>query len=309
MSLHPKQTKIVKPTNARTSGNVAEAQVVDGTPKKGGLRKRFRRFLLRTFLIGVLVLGVLLFGFYVSQPRYYHLMVIGSDQRNNEHARSDALMIISIPKSKKDPMSLVMVPRDTKIDHPEKGLQKITHFYAMWDDSTDRMGNVELTTSVVEELLDIKIDGTVEVTFDSFTDIVDAVGGVDISTGHVDGAEAQELVHNRFEQAEGDFGRAAEQREIFKAVMQKAKNPFKAREIYDYMMTSDRARLRISKPSLVSFGIAYLMGHRSLTLPEIEEQVLPGEGERIYTPSFGKSLYYWILDEAGTTELVNKYLK
>ncbi len=306
MSLHPKPLKTNNTTNAKTSSNVSAAPQPS---QPSGCRRWLRKVLLKTILIGFCIGAILIFGFYVSQPRYYHILVIGSDQRNNEHARSDALMIVSIPKSKNDPMSLVMVPRDTKIDHPEKGLQKITHFYAMWDESTDRMGNVDLTTSVVEDLLDIKIDGKVEVTFDSFTDIVDSVGGVDISTGHVDGAEAQELVHNRFEQAEGDFGRAAEQREIFKAVLQKAKSPFTAKKIYDYLLTSDRARLDISKSSLAAFGVAYIMGHRGLDLPEMEEQVLPGEGTRIYTPSFGKSLYYWILDEEGTKDIVNQYLK
>ncbi|MBI4407782.1 MAG: LCP family protein [Candidatus Kerfeldbacteria bacterium] len=302
MSLHPKPT-----ANVRTSTNVVTA--ADQPPERLGCRRWLRRLFVRGSLITLVILILLGVGFYLSQPKFYHILVIGSDQRNDEHARSDALMVVSIPKSTQDPLSLTMVPRDTKIDHAEKGLQKITHFYAMWDDTVDRMGNVELTQSVVEDLLDIKIHGTVEVTFDSFTDIVDTVGGVDISTGHVDGAEAQELVHNRFVQAEGDFGRAAEQREIFKAVLDKAKSPLVARKIYDYLQTSERARLRLSIPSLVSFGITYVIGHRGITVPAMEEVVLPGEGQRIYTPSFGKSLYYWVLDEDATNALVEKYLR
>lgn len=307
MSLHPKQ-KRTDSASGKTSSNV-QAAIAEDKPERLGCRRWMKKLLWRTILVVVGVSMLLSLGFYLAQPRYYHLLVIGSDQRNNEHARSDALMIVSIPKSKKDPMSLVMVPRDTKIEHPEKGLQKITHFYAMWDDSVDRMGNVELTKSVVEDLLDIKIQGTVEVTFDSFTDIVDSVGGVDISTGHVDGKEAQELVHNRFVQAEGDFGRAAEQREIFKAVLQKAKNPLTAKKIYDYLQTSERARLEVSMPSLLGFGLAYVIGHHGFNIPELEEQVLPGEGTRIYTPDFGKSLYYWVLDEEGTKAVVDDYLK
>lgn len=301
MSLHPKQI-----ATAKTSGNIAPS---DEPKEQLGCRRWFKRLAWRLLLIAGLIVVLLGFGFYLSQPKFYHLLVIGSDQRNNEPARSDALMIVSIPKSKQDPLSLTMVPRDTKMEDADYGLQKMTHFYAMWDDSVTRMGNVELTEAKVEELLDIEIHGTVEVTFDSFTDIVDTVGGVDISTGHVDGKEAQELVHNRFVQPAGDFGRAVEQREIFKAVLQKAKNPATAKKLYAYLQTSERARLRLSKSSLISFGIAYLLGHRSLNLPGIEEVVLPGEGQRIYTPSFGKSLYYWVLDEQGTEEIVNKYLK
>ena len=302
MSLHPKQIATTK-----TSSNIASDNVE--SQERLGCRRWLKHFVWKLVFVTCLVLVLLGFGFYLSQPRFYHILVIGSDQRNNEPARSDALMIVSIPKSKKDPLSLVMVPRDTKMEDADYGLQKITHFYAMWDDSVERMGNVELTESKVEELLDIEIHGTIEVTFDSFTDIVDTVGGVDISMGHVDGKEAQELIHNRFVQAAGDFGRAAEQREIFKAVLQKAKNPVIARQLYEYLQTSEQARLRLSKSSLISFGIAYLLGHRNLTIPEIEEQVLPGEGQRIYTPSFDKSLYYWVLNDAETQTLIDTYLQ
>ncbi|MFA6475546.1 MAG: LCP family protein [Patescibacteria group bacterium] len=302
MSLHPK----VKP-KARTSDNVVVT--TQATPERLGCRRWIRRWIIRLILIIISILILFGIGFYVTQPRYYHILVIGSDQRTNERARSDALMILSIPKSKADPMSLMMVPRDTKIEDPDYGLQKITHFYAMWDDNTERMGNAALTTAQVEKLLGITMNGTVEITFDSFTEIVDSVGGVDISTGHVDGTEAQELVHNRFVQAEGDFGRAAEQREVFQAVLKKAKNPLVAQRLYNYLSSSDRSRLNLSQSSLMSFGIAYLIGHRSFSLPKMEEVVLPGEGQRIYTPSFGKSLYYWVLDEAGTKDLVNKYLR
>lgn len=302
MSLHPKQAATVK-LSSNISQSVAEPK------ERLGWRRWLKRMAWRVGLLGSLLLVLLVFGFYVSQPRFYHILVIGSDQRNNEPARSDALLIVSIPKAKADPLSLTMVPRDTKMEDGDYGLQKITHFYAMWDDSIERMGNVVLTESKVEELLDIEIHGTVEVTFDSFTDIVDTVGGVDMSTGHVDGAEAQELIHNRFVQPAGDFGRATEQREIFKAVLQKVKNPAIARQLYDYLQTSQRARLRLSKSSLIGFGIAYLLGQRSLDVPEIEEVVLPGEGQRIYTPSFGKSLYYWVLDEEATQQMVEKYLE
>lgn len=307
MSLHPKVPTPKAEVAHLASGESTEHE---SAPKSRGCRRLLLRFILRGALLFLVIGSIAAIGFYVSQPRYYNILIIGSDQRSTEQARSDVLMVMAIPKSGKDKLSLVMIPRDTKIENADYGLQKITHFYAMWDDVTDRLGNRELTTTVVEELLDINIDGTVEVTFDSFDDIIDLLGGVDLESGHLDAAAAEEAVHNRFVQQDGDFGRADVQREILKSLMPKLKSPSNMKLVYDYLSTSERARLTISQPSLIAFGIAYVVGHKGNIVPgEINEVVLPGEGTRIYTPSFGKSLYYWELDAAATDELVQQYLK
>lgn len=307
MSLHPKTPTPKAEVLHKASGE--QANVTEPT-KRSGCRRLLWRLVIRGFILLVLVGGLGVIGFYASQPRYYNILIIGSDQRTNEQARSDVLMVMAIPKSSKDKLSLITIPRDTKIEDADYGLQKITHFYAMWDDSTDRLGNRELTTSVVENLLDIQVEGTVEVTFDSFDDIIDILGGVDLESGHLDAAAAEEAVHNRFVQQDGDFGRADVQREILKSLMPKLKSPANMKLVYEYLNTSERARLTISQPSLVAFGVAYALGHKGNVTPgEINEVVLPGEGTRIYTPSFGKSLYYWELDTAGTADIVTQYLK
>ena len=259
----------------------------------------------------VLLLAVLIpLGIYASQPKYFKILVIGSDQRGTEHARSDVLMVVAIPKSKDNIFSMTMIPRDTKIDHPEYGLEKITHFYGKWEDPEEYLGNKELTEQVVEDLLDIKVNGTVEVTFDSFIDIVDLLGGVDTSQGHMDGKEAKEVVHNRYNKQGGDFGRGEAQREILRNLLSRMKNISNAQAVRDYFAETDRARLDVSTNELGVFGVAYLIGHRgNVSLGDVEEVVIPGQSQRIYTPSFGKELYYWVLDEEATKETVEEYLK
>lgn len=305
MSLHKKTSKLKQSPSAP----VVEDQPVEKT-KRTGCRGLLMRWLVKVSLVLLLLAIVVPFGFYISQPKYYTILLIGSDQRGTEHARSDALIVVSIPKSSKHPFSMTMIPRDTKVEHSEKGLQKLTHFYAMWDDPEEYLGNKELTVEVIEDLLDIKLDGTIEVTFDSFTEIVDLLGGVDTSQGYLTGAEAKELVHNRYNKEAGDFGRGEAQREIVRNLITRIKSPSNARAVYAYMQTTDRARVDINSTSLVAFGVAYLIGHRGdVSLGEVEEVVLPGEGQRIYTPDFGKELYYWVLDETGTKEMVEQYLK
>lgn len=303
MSLHPKTTK----TEVTHVSSAEQSTAPAVQPKR---RRWWRRFILKFGLVALLILVLGSIGFYVSQPQYYRILIIGSDQRNTESARSDVLLLVSIPKSKQDQVSLITIPRDTKIEHPEKGLQKINHFYAMWDETTDRLGNRALTTSVVEELLDIKVNGTVEFTFDSFDEVVDLLGGVDLPQGHLTGDQAEELVHNRFVQPNGDFGRAAEQRDIIKSLLPKFYQPTNIRTVNNYFLTSDRARLELSRSSIIAFGLAYVVGHRGQLAPgELNEVVLPGVGTRIYTPDFGKSLYYWELDTAQTQDIIDQYAR
>ncbi len=306
MSLHKKtkSKKIYKAPNQE-----AESETPVAKPKLS-LKKIIRKWIIRIVLIVLLLVVLIPLGVYITQPNYYKVLVIGSDQRDSEHARSDVLMIVTIPKSDTGNFSMIMIPRDTKIEHEEKGLEKITHFYAMWEDEDEYLGNKELTQSVVEDLLDIKVDGTVEVTFDSFIEIVDMLGGVDTSSGHLDGAEAKEVVYNRFNKQGGAFGRADAQRDILRNLMTRVKNPVSARLVYEYFMETDRARLDINTTDLACFGVAYVIGHKgNVSLGEVEEVVLPGSGQRIYTPDFGKELYYWVLDEVGTNEIVDQYLK
>ena len=261
--------------------------------------------------IFIIVLVAVIAVWYLLMPDYFRVLVIGSDQRGTERSRSDVLMVIGIPKSVKDSITMIMVPRDTKVEHDEWGLQKLTHYYALGDRTdSEILGNLELTQEGVEDILGVKMDATVEVTFDSFIEIVDMLGGADTAEGHVTGAEAKEMVHNRFVQAEGDFGRAENQREILRNLMTRAKSMDNAKLIYNYFQESENARLKFNKVKSVLFGVAFVIGHRGqFKLGEMHEEVLPGEGQRIYTPAFGKELYYWVLDEEDTKEAVKEYLK
>ncbi|MBU0731419.1 LCP family protein [Patescibacteria group bacterium] len=264
-------------------------------------------------LLAILFIGLVLVAAvgYMLMPNYYRVLIIGSDLRDTERSRSDSLMVVGIPKSSKNTINIVMVPRDTFIEHDEFGMQKITHFYALGERTdSEVLGNLDLTQEVVEELLNVKMDASVEVTFDSFIEIVDLLGGVQTDEGYKEGAEAKEMIHNRMVQAEGDFGRAENQREILQEIMKKGKSIEGAKTIYNYFQEADRARLKFNKIKSGLFGVAFLIGHQGrLSMGEVHEEVLPGYGDRIYTPAFGKELYYWILEDEGTEEIVKEYLK
>lgn len=309
MTLHQK-TKRKQKSPAALSEPIITPPVEEAPAMRRTWKQRLWRWIWHTVVILCIGVVLVLFGIYLAQPRYYKLLIIGSDQRNHEHARSDVLMILAVPKSSRDSISLTTIPRDTKVDHATKGLQKITHFYAMWEDPKETLGNRVLTESVVEDVLHTKVHGTIEVTFESFDQVVDLLGGVDTSQGHLNGKQAEELVHNRFVQPNGDFGRTAAQREIVENILSKMKHPSNAYAVYDYFQHTQRARLTTNRVSSGLFAVAYFLGHRGhISFSQAKEVILPGTGELIYTPAFNKKLYYWVLDDAKVKELVQQYLQ
>ncbi len=258
------------------------------------------------FLIGVL------FFLYITAPSHYTVLVIGSDQRGDERARSDVMFVVSIPKSGDKQPVFLSVPRDTKVEDKEHGLQKMTHFYAMGDrtDPNKKLGNRTLTQEKVEDLLDIKVDGTLEVTFDSFQEIIDSVDGVSLEGKNTTGSQALARIRDRFTEGRSDFDRQANEREVFRGILTKIKSPTKARALYDYFQTSDKANLEINKVKLARFAFgAGIARGGDVSIGEMKELEVPGKGEKIYTPSFGKALYYWVVDEPELKKIVDENLK
>ncbi len=99
-----------------------------------------------------------------------NVLLLGSDEVEGT-CRSDTIMVLLLnPKLKR--AALLSIPRDSRVEIPGHGRNKINAAYAF--------GGVELAQETVEEFLDIRIDYHVEIGFDAFVGVVDDLGGVDI---------------------------------------------------------------------------------------------------------------------------------
>jgi LCP family protein required for cell wall assembly len=109
-----------------------------------------------------------------------NILVLGSDRRQKNSkepganktgpSRSDTIMLIRTGGGHAARLS---IPRDTVIDIPGHGLQKINAAYAF--------GGPALSISVIKRYLGIPINHLVEVNFEDFPALIDAMGGVDYS--------------------------------------------------------------------------------------------------------------------------------
>lgn len=106
----------------------------------------------------------------VTIEQRLNVLLLGIDARNGEtHTRTDTIILASVdPKSKQ--MTLLSIPRDTRVNIPKHGWDKIN--------SATVYGGVDTVMKVVSDLLGIPVKYYVLVDFSGFKNIVDALGGV-----------------------------------------------------------------------------------------------------------------------------------
>ncbi len=163
-------------------------------------------------------------------------LLLGVDQRENEPARSDAILLAQYdPQSEK--VKLVSFMRDSFVNVPGYGETKLNHAYVY--------GGETLLKTTVEENFDIEVDHVVSINFDGFINMMNELVPegieVDVTEAMVTGMDfAKEpgiqtlkgedlLQYVRFRHdSENDFGRVERQQEILvevkEAVLQEIKS-------------------------------------------------------------------------------------
>lgn len=164
-----------------------------------------------------------------------NVLVLGVDERSDDIGRSDTMMVFTVD-TKTNEVSLLSVPRDTRVKIPGHGWDKINHAYAL--------GGHKLARQSVESLLGIPMDYYITVNFAGFYKIIDAVGGVTINVEkrmyyedpydnlvinlrpgeqRMDGKTAIQYV--RYRDEEGDIGRISRQQKFIKAMFTEIMSP------------------------------------------------------------------------------------
>ncbi|ANN34988.1 MULTISPECIES: LCP family protein [Bacillus] len=170
-----------------------------------------------------------------KEPFTILIMGIEDYATDGQNGRTDSLMFATVnPKTKK--ISLMSIPRDSRVPIVGKGKEdKINAAHAY--------GGEEMAIKTVEGFLKVPVDHYIKIDFQGFKGIVDAVGGVTVDVPfdfwersdvdyykkiqfkqgqqNLNGEEALAYVRMRKQDPNGDYGRAARQRQLLAAVAQK----------------------------------------------------------------------------------------
>jgi len=181
--------------------------------------------------IGIYVLNQRNVNELVERGERVNLLVLGLDHIEGATARrSDTMMVASIdPENNK--ASLVSVPRDLYLKYPDEEFRRVNAAYAI--------DGPKLATEIVSNFLGVPIDFHLVVDYQGFKEIVDLMGGVqltveerlkytdeaaglniDIEPGQqtLDGQEAMGYV--RYRAGQSDLQRISRQQKFLKALLQ-----------------------------------------------------------------------------------------
>nr|WP_202527321.1 LCP family protein [Streptomyces sp. SID486] len=180
-----------------------------------------------------------------------NLLVLGSDSRegaadrelgggDGSGARSDTAMVVHIDAGRTK-ATVVSIPRDTLVTRPScplasGGTTAVAHG-AMFN-SAYAVGGPVCAVKTVESLTGVRMDHYLEVDFSGFARLVDALGGLDVTTGqdidddkshlhlkagthHLDGRQALALARTRHGIGDGsDLGRIGLQQALVKDLVE-----------------------------------------------------------------------------------------
>lgn len=161
----------------------------------------------------------------------FYILVLGSDAREEDEAsRSDVILLTRVDPAE-GTITLVSIPRDTKVELDEHGTQKINAAYA-YDGAAGAV-------SAVSEFAGVEISHYAEIHFEELEELVDMLGGVwvdvpvsNTQTGSsntgveilegeqlMDGETALAFARERYGYLAGDFQRTENQRILATAII------------------------------------------------------------------------------------------
>ncbi|MFI8217802.1 LCP family protein [Streptomyces sp. NPDC085932] len=179
-----------------------------------------------------------------------NILVLGSDSRSGEEnrrlgggdsdgARSDTAMVVHLEAGRTG-ATVVSIPRDTLVTRPScprsDGGSTAVSRYAMFN-SAYAVGGPVCAVKTVESMTGVRMDHYIEIDFSGFARLVDALGGVTVTTDediadddshlhlkagthHLDGTQALGLARTRHGIGDGsDLGRIGLQQKLVKALL------------------------------------------------------------------------------------------
>ncbi|MCR4962544.1 MAG: LCP family protein [Firmicutes bacterium] len=227
------------------------------------------------------------------------ILLVGADNREGENAgRTDTIILAFLDMTNKS-VKLLSIPRDTYVQIPGTSTKtKINHSFFY--------GGINLTMKTIEDFLGVEIDGYVLIDFQGFTDLIDAIGGVevdvetdmykkweniDLKAGSqtLDGVDALAYVRYR-DTATADIGRIERQQKFLKLLADKLfslSNVLKTPQLVSIAM--DNVTTSFSLSECLSMATAL----SNMDLDNLQTYMVPGVGK--YLPYGNQNISFWVV--------------
>ncbi|MBQ5696327.1 MAG: LCP family protein [Clostridium sp.] len=272
-----------------------------------------------------------------------NILVLGmdiGDTRNTQNTsarRTDTMMLLNY-NPRTDYINIVSIPRDTLIE-VENAHDGNGNYIPYWKiNAAYALGGEEEVIEQVQDLLDITVNYLVEVDYAAFRNLIDAIGGVEMTidrdmyydddaqnlhinfkkgeTVLLDGQKAEEFFRWRKNNdgtglADGDLGRIKNQQKFISKLIEKCTNPSIITRVPDILKAiKENVVTNMSGTDMVKYGLEMISNSG------ISMETLQGYNERIYgqdflvvDPTYNESLLksLQITSEVDNSEVKNKY--
>ncbi len=266
-----------------------------------------------------------------------NFLILGTGNKNHEGADlTDTIMVASLDDKNKL-VTMISIPRDLFIKDTQVGSQKINQiYYAAKKKFTNSTQGLDVTKQEIEKYTGLPIHYWIKIDFDGFKDLVDALGGIDVtvkktivdpfypkgetkeyevfslSAGpqHLNGDIA--LKYARSRKTTSDFDRADRQQQVINAIKDKATkaetllSQDKITKILDAL--KENIETNISVKELLTLGSVA----PDYKTDQIEHRLLHNDPSRcggfLYNPPVDKYYGMYVLISADKQDLVRKYI-
>ncbi|MCT1902276.1 LCP family protein [Oceanobacillus sojae] len=222
-----------------------------------------------------------------------NILLLGVDERDGDAGRSDTMILLSL-NPRTDSMVMLSIPRDTYVNIPDRGMDKINHAYAF--------GGTQLSVETVEQTFDLPVHSYIRVNMEGFEQGINALGGVTVQNStafsqdgynfnegnvNLDGEEALAYIRMRKQDSRGDMGRNERQRDVIVAAMDEAasfSSITKASDILDILGNNVQTDLDMKR-------LQTLFKDYSGTRKNVETMEISGDGQTI------NGVWYYVVSD------------
>lgn len=247
-----------------------------------------------------------------------NIALFGVDSRDSDDTgRSDAMIILTVDKAHKK-IKLTSLARDTRVDVPGYGYDKLCHAYAY--------GGAELAIQTINSNFGLDIHDYVTVNFEQLAGIIDYLGGVMIDVdqdeadvfngmfandtvpaitevGYVRLCGVQAVGYARDRTTGSDVDRQSRQREVLMSLYHEVLT----KSVLEYPGILGRV-MELCETSLDSNRIMELGLWAVVNAPEMDEFALPSTGCDAYGGIMEDGVWYFVYDLDLASDILHEYL-
>lgn len=257
-----------------------------------------------------------------------NLVLIGGDNPIEENStvgfNYDVIIVVSY-NFKTQESTMISIPRDSYITNScTNKKDKITH--------TGWYG-AECLTKTLTKFLGIEIDKYMLIDFEGLIDVVNSIGGVTIDVDQrieeqdekrsfenmivieegvqkLNGREALAYLRHRKTLKDGVYGRSKHQEQFILAMINQLAKPSSWFRMNGFLRTVQKSVVtNLSGNSLVTYynDASLILSKNGIDALMPERLEFKTQDAMIYTPSFGKELYYTIIEANSVNEIKLKF--